>query len=329
MVGSMRHSAAAPPALPLRGVPSRMGWSAATCVALAWLVVAGYGLWSYAEGYYVNRGFPPPHDPPGVAAGQLETVSFPSRGLGQKRSYLIYLPPGYRSAAAGGVHFPVLYLLHAPPGRPDGYIQAGAVNVRADTLIARHAIRPMLIVLPYGKSGTFGNDTEWANARAGNYEGFVLDTVRAVDQRWSTRADRGSRAIGGLSTGAYGAINVALRHLRVFSVAESWSGYFTQTPTGPFSGATPSALRANSPSAYVDRLAPALRRLPLRTFLYQGRHDDVPLPALGSFAAQLRRAGAHVGTGVYPGGHSWALWRAQVPHMLRFADASFRAAGAR
>jgi S-formylglutathione hydrolase FrmB len=33
------------------------------------------------------------------------------------------------------------------------------------------------------------------------------------------------RAIGGLSEGGYGAINIALHHPREFSVVESWSGY--------------------------------------------------------------------------------------------------------
>ena len=65
---------------------------------------------------------------------------------------------------------------------------------------------------------------------------------------------RRGRGIAGLSMGGYGAVNIALRNLNLFSVVESWSGYFTQTPTGPFAGATPAALRANSPAAYVHTL---------------------------------------------------------------------------
>src|SRR5437762_611503 len=83
-------------------------------------------------------------------------------------------------AAAAGRRFPAMYLLHAPPGRADGFIQAGALAVDADVMTARHEIRPMIFVLPNGKSGTFGNDTEWANARAGPYESFVLDVVHNV-----------------------------------------------------------------------------------------------------------------------------------------------------
>jgi hypothetical protein len=51
-------------------------------------------------------------------------------------------------------------------------------------------------------------------------------------------------------------------------VFESWSGYFTQTPTGVFGGATPALLDANSPAAYVRALAPRIRRLGLCAWLY-------------------------------------------------------------
>jgi S-formylglutathione hydrolase FrmB len=194
-----------------------------------------------------------------------------------------------------------------------------------DELIARRAIHPFLVALPYGQSRTFANDTEWANARAGPYEDFVLDTVRAVDSRWATRAGRDYRAIGGLSEGGYGAVNITLHRLGVFGVTESWSGYFTQTPTASFTGASRQQLERNSPAAYVGSMGPALRRHPVRAFLYQGKRDDTPLRDFGDFARKLRRAGASVGTGLYPGGHQWALWAGQLPHMLRFADESFAA----
>lgn len=201
-----------------------------TAAALAWLAVGGYGCFAYIDAYWTWR------------------------------SYLIYLPPGYGAAARRLVRFPALYLLHPPPGRPDEYVQAGAAAVRLDELIHRHTLRPFLLVLPFGSSRRFRNDTEWANAGAGRYENFVLDTVHAVDSRWSTRRERAGRAIAGLSEGGYGAMNIALHHLDTFSVAESWSGYFDQTRSAAFAGASDSLLRANSPSAYVGGLARALRR---------------------------------------------------------------------
>lgn len=295
-------------------------------LAAAWLIAGAAGAVSYVRNYDLYRGFSPPITPAGVPRGRLVNVRFFSPALGRRRSYLAYLPPGYRAAAARGVRFPVLYLLHAPPGRPAGYVLAGAINVRADVLIARRRIRPFLMVIPNGKSGTFGNDTEWANARAGRYEDFVLDTVRAVDRRWATLPARNGRAIAGLSEGGYGAANIALHNPGVFATFESWSGYFEQTPTYSFKGASRALLAANSPSAYVSSLAPVLKRLPLRAYLYQGRQDRLyPADRMRAFARRFAAAGGHVRYSLYPGRHSWKLWRAQIPHMLRFASDGFGA----
>lgn len=291
--------------------------------ALFWLVLGVLGVKSYGNNYWLYRGFPPPRDPAGVARGRFVRVHFYSRALHQRRSYLIYLPPGYATAAAHGRRFPVMYFLHAPPGRPDGYVLAGGLGIRMDTLIAAGRVQPFLAVLPYGKSGVLGNDTEWADTKVGRYESFVLDTVRAVDSRWATKAGRLNRGIAGLSEGGYGAANVALHHPGVFGVFESWSGYFEQKPTLPFAGATPLALWENSPSAYVPTLAPLLRREPMRAYLYQGAADGYPVAKLVRFAWELQAAGVRVNYRVLSGGHDWALWRSQMVPMLEFASSSF------
>jgi enterochelin esterase-like enzyme len=288
-------------------------------VAAVWLLVGSLGTWAYGHDYWVYRGFAPPVDPPGVAPGKLEQISFYSPALRQRRSYDIYLPPGYAAAAAQGTRFRVLYLLHGSPGRPDMFLTSSAAGLRMDTLVARHAIQPYLIVMPNGRDGSYRSDTEWANTAHGRYESLVLDAVHAVDARWPTLPTRQARAIAGNSEGGYAAINVALHHLGTFSVAESWSGYFTQTPTGVFAGATPAQLHSASPAAYVDGMRSSLRRLPFHAFLYSGRQDR-GTPQTIAFASALRAAGGHVSTATPPGRHDWRLWRAEMAPMLRFAD---------
>ena len=235
-----------------------------------------------------------------------------------RRSYDVYLPPGYSRAAAGGARFGALYLLHGSPGWPRLFVDAGNVGVAMDTLVARGRIRPFLIVLPDGRDGSFKSDTEWADSAHGRYESHVLDVVRAVDRRRPTLSDRDHRALAGNSVGAYAAVNLALRHLDVFGTVESWSGYFTQTRAGPFKHAGQALLAANSPALSVAARAPALARLPLHAFLYGGTRDPVTRQ-LGTFAARLRAAGADVIARVYEGGHDWRLWRAKTPLMLRYA----------
>ena len=166
----------------------------------------------------------------------------------------------------------------------------------------------MLIVIPYGKSPRFHSDTEWANASAGRYVDFVLDTVRAVDRRFATRPLPAGPAIAGYSEGGYGAMNVALHHLGTFCVAEAWSGYFVQTPTAAFTGARPGSARAQLARRLRPRSPPRLRRLPFPAYLYVGnprRRDDRGSPG---FAARLSvRRRARPGPPCSPASHLAAL----------------------
>jgi enterochelin esterase-like enzyme len=312
-------------ASPLTRLGARRRVSLRRLAALAaglWLVIGLLGVQQYVQQYSLYRGFPAPVTPKGVPAGRIVTSSFYSPALRARRSFYVYLPAGYAAAAARGRRFPVLYLLHAPPGRPIGFFSAGALAVDADVLVHRHRIRPLLIVVPNGKSGSYGNDTEWANARAGRYEDYVLDVVRAVDRRYATLADRRHRVIGGLSAGGYGAVNIALHHLREFGGVQSWSGYFANSArySPVLAGESAAAIAYNNPTQLVPKLAPEIRRLGLHAFLYSGLGDHEPgRGQLPGFAALLRRAGARTGSALYPGGHDWGIWRRQGRHMLELA----------
>jgi enterochelin esterase-like enzyme len=295
-----------------------------TLLALLFLLGGCYASYAYLRDYDLYRGFPAPTEPAGIPRGSVLHESFYSRALEQRRSYLVYLPPGYRGAAAAGRRFPVLYLLHAPVGYARNYVQVGGLAVRMDTLIARHRIRPFIVVVPEAHS-PFGTDHEWADTADGNYSGFVLDTVREVDSHWATVPARGARMLAGLSAGGYGAANITLHNPELFGSFESWSGYFTQMRTDAFKGASAALLRANDPAQYLAVAAARLHRHPLRAFLYQGYQDDVPPAVMVAFANRLKATGSRVSWALYGGSHDWRLWRAQFSHMLVFAGRTFEA----
>lgn len=263
--------------------------------------------------------FAPPATPPGVPRGALDTLGFFSPALHRRDAALVYLPPGYRRAAAAGHRFPVLYVLHGTPGDATSIFDGGWAGRDANVLLADHRIRRTIIVAPYGRYGR-ANETEWANGRRGRYLSYIADVVRAVDDRLSTIRARSARVLAGDSEGAFGATNVALHDLSLFGAFQSWSGYFHETPAGTFAGAGPGTIAANSPADYVPLLAPRIRRVGLRAYLYAGAQDRWTTAQLSGFVAELRAAGARVGSAVYPGGHNWTLWRAQMPHMLTLAS---------
>src|SRR5439155_23430 len=78
------------------------------------------------------------------------------------------------------------------------------------------------------------------------------------------RAEQADRAIAGLSAGAFGAVDIALRHPGLFGVAESWSGYFRPFRDGSLARASAVELGAHDPTVLVRREAALLRRRHLR-----------------------------------------------------------------
>jgi enterochelin esterase-like enzyme len=293
-------------------------------LACGWLAVGLLGAFHYVHYYAVYRGFPVPKTPAGIPEGTIQTVAFQSPAIGRTSQYMVYLPPGYAQAAARGKRYPVLYLLHGYPGKMPVFVNVDAVHVTMNVQIAQHKTPPMILVMPGGKNGVLGADTEWADTPSGNWMSYVMDVVHDVDHRYATIANRAHRGIAGDSEGAYGAVNVALHHVGMFSVLESWGGYFTQTPTGVFAHATPAELAANSPAAYLASLSPEVHRLGLRAWLYQGRLDSMNPALITNFSLALHRAGADVRLGFFPGGHDWGLFRAQTPRMLMAAGRWFK-----
>jgi S-formylglutathione hydrolase FrmB len=290
-----------------------------TTLAAAWLAAGLYGAWAYGHDYILYRGFAPPRDPQGIAPGRLVVRHFHSAALGRKDQYAVYEPPGYAAAARAGRRFPVLYLLHGDHAGYMTYMRAGALGVQLDVLAVRRLIRPFLVVMPRGRNGTFASDTEWADTPHARYGSYVLDVVRDADRHFATVPTRGARALAGLSMGGYGAVNLLLRHLDTFSAAESWSGYFEQTRSGPFARATPAVLRAASPLAYAPTLKAALRRRPARVLL-DGGHKDPQSRKIPPFARELRSLGVSVRAVTFAGRHDWRFWRGHLGFGLRWAS---------
>jgi S-formylglutathione hydrolase FrmB len=185
-------------------------------------------------------------------------------------------------------------------------------------------MRPMILVFPDGRiGGSVYSDSEWANTPSGHFASYVIDVVHDVDHRFRTLARRGDRVIAGFSAGAYGATNIMLHNVRTFANLQSWSGYYTETRSGVFAGASVATLEANSPVDYVHRLQALIARNPVRAFLFVGRDDD-DSPQTGPMATALAAAGAGVTWALYHGGHDWQLWHAHLDQMLILASRDTR-----
>src|SRR5918911_820196 len=221
------------------------------------------------------------HTPPGFrvfsrgpAGGEIWRGAIP----GARRASMIYLPPGYSAAQ----RYPVVYLLSGMPGSPWSYVNSLSLASAADTLIARRLAAPFVAVMPpAGPSGHYSG--EWAGPR----ERYLIRRVLPwVDAHLAVSDER---TVARLSPGGFGAVDIALRHPRLFRQVESWGGYFTPFRDGPLRLASPAELAAHDPLLLVRADAPLLRGRRVRFFLSTGPgHGLVQAGATPRFARLLR-----------------------------------------
>ena len=295
--------------------------------ALLVLLIAAFvapgllGVGRYLNNFWLYRGYPPPSDPSFVTkAGTTQSISVASAALGGRRqSVIVYLPPGY--AQHPSKRYPVFYLLHGFPGRPAAFLQTVRMGVVEDILLAKHKIRPVILVMPFGSTGAFA-DKEWANGTGRNegWETFVArDLVGAIDARYRTIRSGNGRALGGLSEGGYGALNIGLHHPGEFKVLESWSGYMRADNVRSIFRSQPRLLALNSPLAELPRRAAGLRAAGTFVWFYSGRRDQLRTQN-AIFARALARARIPHRYFLVSGGHNWSLWRGNASLALLAAS---------
>jgi S-formylglutathione hydrolase FrmB len=243
----------------------------------------------------------------GPLGGQLLAGTFP----GTVRPGFVYLPPVYDPV----LRYPVVYLLHGMPGSPSEYVDGTQLVEYADTAIAAHVMRPFIAVMP--AAGPAGNyNGEWA----GSWEnGLVDETIPWVDGNLPTVATPAGRVLAGLSAGGFGAVDIALRHPRLFGAVESWSGYFRPLHDGPFKHASAATLAAHDPTQLVEWEQPLLQRAGVRFFVSSGPSHSHWFRAADTvaFARRLESLGLPVELRLYAS--RLGEWRDQLDAGLAWA----------
>ncbi len=244
----------------------------------------------------------------GVAQGRYVSATIASSAVGGHAKVDIYLPPGYPQHATA---YRVLSLLHGEPGSGPQMAASLRLNTVVSALIDSRQIKPMVIVLPTD-GPLVTTDTEWMNsvtnpnAQWGTF--ITHDLVPYVDHHFAVCRARTATAIGGVSMGAFGAVNAALGNLGTFGAVLSWSGYFVaNTPkvNGPTGSAT---WRAASPLYSLGSHIPQLRKMPLQFSIFTGTKDHFASENV-AFSRMLTSDHIVNRFALHTGPHGYALWR--------------------
>ncbi len=244
------------------------------------------------------------------AQGTIVEDSVVSPALsGQKRPFLVYLPPSYNTAQGRTRRYPTLYLLHGSPGRESDWLTGGKADQSADTLIALGKIPELILILPDG-NGRPGQTSEWGNSfdHQQNIETYVArDLVSYVDAKYRTLARASYRGIGGLSMGGFGAMNIALHHPDVFGFVIALGGYYRAE--GGIWGKNAVYMRENSPIDVLPSDKPAWR---LHMYIGAATKDQPYYTDARQFVHELHHLHLAYQLDVQSGYHSWKVWQTQI-----------------
>lgn len=244
---------------------------------------------------------------------QLETYN--SQVMGGSRTYGICLPPGYTQNP--NQRYPVIFLLHGGHGDPTDWFnpKKGSALTTLQQLYAQGKLPPSIIITPDGndKRGSSAKwDPQYFDGPNGKVSTAIGDElVQIVSNRYRTLSKPDFWAMGGLSSGGWGAVNVGLRHLNHFSILFSHSGYFVDK-SGP----------QNSPMHYIKTLSPQNRQR-LRVYLDTGTADGEYLSQAQKFNALLNQLQVKNVFNTFSGTHSWRYWRKHLADSLTFVGEQF------
>ncbi len=174
--------------------------------------------------------------------GSVERIAYPSRdyagdGAEITKHALVYLPAGYTEDG----EYDVLVLCHGVGGTEDEWSFDRSFSIGrfiTDNLIANGEIRPLIIVMPNGRSSAKAYDTSMDNADAFYVFGKEIrgDLLPWIDSHYATwaakhpddAAIREHRAMAGLSMGGMQTINIGLCECPDLF---AWFGAFSAAPT--------------------------------------------------------------------------------------------------
>jgi len=167
------------------------------------------------------------------ASGRIETLLLDSAVLAgnalgdpSRRAVPVWLPPSYDHEP--GRRYPCIYWLAGFTSTGSGLFQGGpwepSLGDRLDRLVADRRMPEAIVVAPDCFT-RFGGSQYLDSPATGRYETHVCnELIPAVDERFRTIASREARAIGGKSSGGFGALVLGMRHPELFVAVASHAG---------------------------------------------------------------------------------------------------------
>lgn len=235
-----------------------------------------------------------------------ERFTLASEAMEATVPFIVYLPCGYTSANP----YPVWYAMHGYSATENWWISDANVGERADALIARGDLAPMIMVFPmtrYDDAKTIEADMADGVRGPSRMERFLCEElIPYIDAHYSTISAPEGRYIGGFSMGGLFALQIGLHQPQFFSKIGAYSPALTYSD---FSGdhferwLSTDTADAAVPDGYAE--AHGMDRLSI--YLDCGGASDPFSAGAASLYDALTARGIQVEFHPHAGGHSLDL----------------------
>ncbi len=248
---------------------------------------------------------PPPALACGETSGKLITDTLQSPLLSQPLPVNIWLPPCHDPVAN---KYPALYLIQGSAYQLGQWLVHGAPQT-AEQLINSGLVKPFIVVMPGSDMWIAGQGKYmWSEQGPNSWEGVIVDyLLPMIEQKYGAQPNRESRAIGGISRGAYWSLEIGFSHPELFNAVAGHSP------------ATSKDILINEPINFsMLKFAPDVDSLKtLRIWLDAG-DTDWARTGMETLAKELKANGIPFIKSIGRGGHEDDLWTSRIYDYMTF-----------
>ena len=219
--------------------------------------------------------------------------------------YSIYLPESYD----GKKKYPVLYMLHGYGGNNNDWLQdnTGSNTPGGGTMpayareYAEKTGKELIIVAPDGGNNFY---CDGFNGGPKYMSFFFQEFIPYIESTYAIKAEKKSRAIGGLSMGGYGSLYYGTLHPEMFCYVYACSAAINVGVSAP----DPAQLIAQTVSAGNIKELPG--------FTLEIGTEDTTVGSNDPFIKTLAGYGIPYEYITRPGAHDWPFWNACSPKII-------------
>jgi S-formylglutathione hydrolase FrmB len=230
----------------------------------------------------------------------LEKITIYSDLVGEDLTAEVVVPEGAEDSGR-----PMLVFLH---GRGENG-QLSNLNSAMYDALADQGSRAPIVVFPSG-----GDHSYWHDRADGDWGRYVTDEViPQIGKRFGADLER--VAIGGISMGGFGSLDLARLHPGEFCAVGAHSPALWESGSQSAAGAFDDAADFARHDVVAAASGQSLTGLPV--WLDSGDRDPFR-PGIDLFAARLRAAGGDLALHIWPGEHEAEYWKSHWSSYMRF-----------